>query len=80
MTRILFDYSKLFNRMKDYRYSQTQLASDTNIERVTLNAKLIHRSSFKQEEILAIANALDITTGEIGDYFFTPEVRITGQK
>lgn len=79
MTRIVFDYSKLFSRMKDYRYNQTQLASDTNIERVTLNAKLSHRSSFKQEEILAIANVLDITASKIGDYFFTPKERKTGQ-
>ncbi|UFK66942.1 hypothetical protein IU404_02480 (plasmid) [Limosilactobacillus reuteri] len=68
---MIFNYDKLKDRMQQLRYNQVSLAKATNIERVTLNRKINNRIMFKQDEILSIANALDIGSDEIGVYFFT---------
>ncbi|WP_419145005.1 DUF739 family protein [Limosilactobacillus reuteri] len=71
MIYLIFNYDKLKDRMQQLRYNQVSLAKATNIERVTLNRKINNRIMFKQDEILSIANALDIGSDEIGVYFFT---------
>lgn len=72
---LIFNYDKLKDRMQQLRYNQVSLAKATNIERVTLNQKINNRIMFKQDEILSIANALDIGSDEIGVYFFTLVVK-----
>lgn len=77
---MIFNYDKLKDRMQQLRYNQVSLAKATNIERVTLNQKINNRIMFKQDEILSIANALDIGSDEIGVYFFYPccQEKMTG--
>ena len=75
MIYLIFNYGKLKDRMQQLRYNQVSLAKATNIERVTLNQKINNRIMFKQDEILSIANALDIGSDEIGVYFFTLVVK-----
>ena len=72
---MIFNYDKLKDRMQQLRYNQVSLAKATNIERVTLNQRINNRIMFKQDEILSIANALDIESDEIGVYFFTLVVK-----
>lgn len=72
---MIFNYDKLKDRMQQLRYNQVSLSKATNIERVTLNQKINNRIMFKQDEILSIANALDIGSDEIGVYFFTLVVK-----
>ena len=77
---MIFNYDKLKDRMQQLRYNQVSLAKATNIERVTLNQKINNRIMFKQDEILSIANALDIGLDEIGVYFFTLVVKKSNEK
>lgn len=71
MTRKTFDYSKLLERMKSYRYNKKSLANTVDIDYYVLCKRFLNKTSFKQEEILAIASTLNIKRDEIVDYFFT---------
>ena len=75
------DYSlkEVAGRIKDLReakgYTQEQLANLVGMTPGTMSTKLNNQSHFKQSEILAISEVLDISISEYGEYFFTRKVR-----
>ena len=72
-----FDYSKLLGRIKEKGFTQETLAKRIGITPGVMSIKLNNQSHFKQREIFAICEALEISISEIGDYFFTLRVRKT---
>jgi transcriptional regulator with XRE-family HTH domain len=76
-TTMEFDYSKLLGRIKEKGFTQESLARHIGITPGVMSVKLNNQSHFKQREIFAICDALDISICEIGEYFFAPKVRKT---
>lgn len=72
-----FDYSKLLGRIKEKGFTQETLAKHIGITPGVMSMKLNNQSHFKQKEMFAICEALDISISEIGEYFFTLKVRET---
>lgn len=72
---MVFDYSKLLGRIREKGFIQAQLAEIAGMTPGTLSQKLNNQAHFKQKEMLMICDVLDISMYEIGDYFFTLEVR-----
>ncbi len=70
----MFNYDKLYGRIREKKYTQEQLAKELDINTSTLNVKLNNQSFFTQEEIKKIVELLDIKPNEICDYFFTLKV------
>lgn len=70
----MFDYSKLFGRMAEKKYSQRALAQALNISENAFTNKVKGRSTFNSVEIATICNILDISNTQIGAYFFNPAV------
>lgn len=66
----IYDYSKLLGRLKEKNLTQDQLAVKIGISPASMNLKLNNKSPFKQNEILAICDVLDIDYSEIPAYFF----------
>lgn len=73
MERKLYDYSKLLGRLKEKTMTQDQLAAKIGISPASMNLKLCNKSAFKQNEILAICDVLEIDYAEIPAYFFWPQ-------
>lgn len=65
-----FDYSKLLGRMKEFGFTQEQLAKAIGLSKGSLNAKLKNLFYFTAKDIYAICEVLNIPTSEIGEYFF----------
>ena len=65
-----FDHSKLLGRIRECGYTQKSLAKAIKMSVGTLVQKLKNRSHFTTEEMLAISELLDISSEEIGAYFF----------
>lgn len=72
---VKFDYAKLIGRIKEYGFTQEQLAAETRMSKSTLNLKLNNKAFFSQKEIRKICDLLEIETAEIGLYFFTLKVQ-----
>lgn len=72
-----FGYAKLLGRIREKGYTQDALARLIGRNPGTLSMKLTNQAVFTQQEIIAICDALDIPAGDIGDYFFSREVRIS---
>lgn len=66
-----FNYSNLLGKIKAKGFSQEKFADAINIDKSTLSAKLNGHSTFTQVEIDKMCQILDISTREIGSYFFT---------
>ena len=71
----MFDYSKLEGRIKECGFTQKTLAKHIGIANSSMCLKLNNKAHFRFIEIVAICEALDIATSEIGRYFFTQKVR-----
>lgn len=71
---MLFDYSKLLGRIKEYGYTQERLAEELGMAKATICLKLNNKGFFTQPEIEKIRKILFIEIEEIGIYFFTPKV------
>lgn len=65
-----FDYSKLHGRIIEKYKSQKAFVEQIPACATTLTQKLKGRISFKNSEIMEIAEKLDISKEEIPDYFF----------
>lgn len=65
-----YNYSRLLGRMREFGYTQEKLASAIGREKSSLNAKINGKSAFTTNEIDRICRVLDISNGDIGDYFF----------
>ena len=74
-----FNYSKLLGRIKEFGYTQAQLAKAIGMSKYTLNVKLNNKFTFSQDEILAICKVLSIPVCEIGKFFYAIEVQISEQ-
>lgn len=69
-----FDYHKLRGAIREKYQTQENFAREIGISCASLSAKLNNRVEFSQEEMNLAISALDISTGEIAAYFFTPIV------
>ena len=65
-----YNYSKLLGRIKECGLTQEKLAKAIGKDKSTINAKINGQSSFTQKDIDAICRVLNISNGEIIDYFF----------
>lgn len=74
-----FDYSLLYKRMAEYRYSQSSLANEIPISRTSINHKLQGKNLFTQWEIKRICEILEIPPAKVGKYFFEKSVHKTVQ-
>lgn len=65
-----FNYAKLLGRIKEYGYTQETLSKEIGMSESTLSQKLNGKFAFKQNEIIAICNILDLEISDIGVYFY----------
>ena len=65
-----FNYSKLLGKMRECDYTQEKLAKAVKMNKSTLSAKLNNKANFTQPEIDSICKLLNISSNEIGVYFF----------
>ena len=65
-----YDYSKLLGRIKEKGLTQNELAAMIGRDKSSLSAKLNGKSAFTTVEIDNICKALDISNGDIVEYFF----------
>ena len=72
--KMIFDHSKLLGRMREMGIIQEELASQVRMNAGTLSSKLKSGTKFKQDEIIAVCNALNIDYQLIPVYFFTVKV------
>ena len=70
MARIIYNYGKLLGRIRELNLTQDQIAARINISPASMNLKLGNKSSFKQDEILDMCEALSIPFSDIPQYFF----------
>ena len=66
-----FNYSKLLGRIREFGFTQKEVATRIGILPTTLSLKLNNKARFTAVEIDAICKLLDIGTEDIGAYFFT---------
>lgn len=66
-----FNYSKLLGRIREFGFTQKEVATRIGILPATLSQKLNHKARFTAVEIDAICKLLNIATEDIGTYFFT---------
>ena len=72
---MVFDYSKLLGRIKEFGFTQATLAKRIGTAESSMCLKLNNKAKFRHSEICLICEALKIEVCEIGAYFFTPKVR-----
>lgn len=72
------DFSKLLGRIKEKGLTQETVARLISRNPCTFSQKVHNRGIFTAAEIEGICNILEIDTGEIGAYFFTPKVQKVG--
>lgn len=65
-----FNHSKLLGKMRECGYTQEKLAEALQMNKGTLNAKLKNKSRFTTDEMDNISKLLNISSAEIGIYFF----------
>lgn len=65
-----FNHSKLLGRIKECGYTQKSLADAIKMSNGTLSQKINNGSCFNAKEMDKIAEVLDISPCEIGEYFF----------
>ena len=70
----MFDYAKLKGRIREVCETDKKFAEKMGIDRATLSKSLNNRRDFSQEEIQKACAILQITTDQIGAYFFKEQV------
>jgi len=68
-----FNYSKLKGRIIEKYGSQKAFVNDIPLGEVSLVQKMKGRVAFKNDEIVYMAEKLNIAKSEIPDYFFCTE-------
>lgn len=68
--KIIFDYSLLEGKIKQFYDTQENFASAIPMSRSALNNKLNNRTDFSIRNIKRISELLDISHEEIGNVFF----------
>lgn len=66
----VYDYSKLRGLIREKKCTQEDVATAAGLNPATLSQKLSGKSLFKQSEISAICDALEILPQDIATYFF----------
>ena len=66
-----FNHSKLLGKIREVGLTQQRLASDIKMTPGTLTQKIKGKSQFTTEEIVKICECLDISSNDVGAYFFT---------
>jgi DNA helicase TIP49 (TBP-interacting protein) len=66
----VFVYGNLISKMKERGVTQGDIAIVLDKSPGTVSAKFKGKSTFDQQEIIKIADFLDIPRGEIPEYFF----------
>lgn len=72
--KVIYDYSKLRGRIKEYFDTIDNFAEKMGISSTALINKLCNRSPFKQQEITLACTLLEIPDEQIHIYFFTLKV------
>lgn len=71
----MYNYQKLFGKMRELDITQNVLAKAIGVSEVTLNKKLQNKSEFKQSEMIKTLKALNEQgEGKIEEYFFTGQL------
>lgn len=70
----MITFDKLIGKIAEKGYSQRRLANAIGISANSLTNKLKGRSPFDAKEISKICAILEISTEEIGTYFFVAKV------
>lgn len=68
--RPVFDYSKLLGKIRERGYTQDRLCKKIGLGLTSFNLSLNNKRGFRQEEIVAICEALDISAEDASSYFF----------
>lgn len=80
MEKIIFDYSKLRGRIKEYYENETKFSKIISSSPASLSAKLNNKTYFKPTDIVKILDVLEIPDEEVKLYFFNQKVRKTEQR
>lgn len=76
-----FDYRKLRGKIVEKYGSQSEFSVVMGLSERTLSLKMNSKVPWKQKEICKAASLLDISDGDIGDYFFATRVQnVNGKK
>ena len=65
-----YNHSKLLGKIKECGFTQERLAKAIGINKSTLNSKLKGQFYFSTEEMDSICRELNISSDDIGEYFF----------
>lgn len=71
---MIYDYSKLRGKMREAGYRQRDVGIAAGLTPTTYSLKLNNKGEFRQSEITAICDLLNISPDLIPAYFFTPKV------
>ena len=77
---VMFDYTKLRNRIKEVLGTQDQYAKARGLGRESVSQSLNNQREFSAGEMLRTAQVLHFSVSEIPDYFFNQEVQKHEQK
>ena len=69
-----YNYCKLRGKIKEVFGTQDKYAEALNLSKTSVSSKLNNIVDFSQTEIYTSAKILDITSEEIGEYFFNYKV------
>lgn len=69
-----FNHSKLLGRIREYGFTQAELAKAIGMSKATLSSKLNNQFYFTAKEMYAIGEVLNIPTSEFSEYFFALQV------
>lgn len=72
-----FNRNKLRGRIVELYGTQTKFAKEVDSTQMGISIILTGRSNPNSETIYLWAKALKLQTEEIGEYFFTPEIKET---
>ena len=69
-----FNHFKLKSRIIEMYGTQTAFVKEFGVSENAFSRKMNNKNRFSTDDILKIAQMLDISENEIGTYFFTKEV------
>lgn len=66
-----FDYSRLKGKIVEKYGTQANFAKALGVTEPVLSLKMNNKTKFNSDDIIKMANLLEISPNEIGVYFFT---------
>ena len=75
----MFDFSALIGKFTEAGFTRQTFAKELGISKNSMTNKLSGNYPFKVDEIAKACDVLDISSGEIGRYFFTEKVEVSKQ-